>query len=129
MNQWGQVKIVTMSKYAGQTFEQLLDGCRNGNYEIAKYSGWIIAFDLPLHCEDLILCCDIFLVQVCRLVQFGKKRLDMFSEDRVQSLGPHNEPLLSIFFTVKCGGVEIKGILATPPKATPPRNKRLIRPY
>ena len=41
MHQWGQV-VVTMNKYAGRTFEQLLDGCRTGNYEIGQCSGWII---------------------------------------------------------------------------------------
>ena len=31
-----------VNKYAGRTFERLLDGCRNSNCEIAQYCGWII---------------------------------------------------------------------------------------
>ena len=42
MAEWGSV-VVTMDKFKGATFRQILDAIISGDREVQKYAGWIIA--------------------------------------------------------------------------------------
>ena len=42
MVEWGSV-VVTMDKFKGATFRQILDAIISGDREVQKYAGWIIS--------------------------------------------------------------------------------------
>ena len=41
MEEWGRT-ILTLQKYSGKTFEELLDGIRRGNKDMIQYCSWLV---------------------------------------------------------------------------------------